>query len=57
MMPSNTNILLTSDNTAAFLMEFIGDPQALLAEIKCFLRTDNDLERNCHSLNHGNNTQ
>ena len=24
---------------------------------QCFLGTDNDLERNCHSLNHGNNTQ
>ena len=33
MMPSNTDILLPSDNTAEFLMDFIEDPQALLAAI------------------------
>ena len=32
-MPSNTDILLPSDNTAAFLMEFIEDTQALFAAI------------------------
>ena len=33
VMPSNTNILLSSGSTAAFLMDFIEDPQALLAAI------------------------
>ena len=33
MMPSNTDISLPSDNTAAFLIDFIEDTQALLAAI------------------------
>ena len=33
MMPSNTDISLPSDNTAEFLVDFIEDPQALLAAI------------------------
>ena len=33
MMPSDTNISLPSDNTAAFLMDFIENTQVLLAAI------------------------
>ena len=33
MMPSNTDISLPSDNTAAFLIDFIENTQVLLAAI------------------------
>ena len=54
MMPSDTDILLPSDNTAAFLMDFIEDTQALLAAINdpvlvAGYESDNNAEEIIHA--------